>query len=406
VSTTRRRQPVALAGTALALVLALVSGCAALTPATSAQGAGTSGGSGSSTAPVLAAAAIAVSPEDGTTKVRPDTPITVTASGGTLGQVTVTDADGVAVEGAVSPDQASWTSSGPLSLTSTYTVRASATNAEGRPTEVTSTLDTVKPKDSADYYLLPSGNGRVGVGMPVVVQFAGLVDKDKQDDIEKLVSVTTSPKVDGAWGWLDARQLIWRPARYWTPGTKVSVKADIAGIETRPGIWTTRSASNTFSVGSSMISTVDVAAHTMTVRRGGSVIRTIAVTTGKKGFETRRGTKVIISRESSRQMDAETTGLAKSDPEYYNVKVQYAMRLTWSGEFVHSAPWSVGSQGRDNVSHGCTGMSPANAKWLFEQSKMGDVVTYVGSSRGLESYNGYTMWNMSLAQWAKHSALA
>ena len=311
----------------------------------------------------MPAATIAVSPEDGTTKVRPDTPITVTASGGTLGQVKVTDADGVAVEGAVSPDQASWTSSGPLSLKATYTVQASATNAEGQPTELSSTLETVRPKDSADYYLLPSGNGPVGVGMPVVVQFAGLVDKDKQDDIEKLVSVTTSPKVDGAWGWLDARQLIWRPATYWTPGTKVSVKADIAGIETRPGIWTTRGASNTFSVGSSMISTVDVAAHTMTVRRGGSVIRTIPVTTGKKGFETRRGIKVVISRESSRQMDAETTGLAKSDPEYYNVKVKYAMRLTWSGEFVHAAPWSVGSQGRDNVSHGCTGISPA-IRWI------------------------------------------
>lgn len=408
MSTTIRCQPVALVGTALVLALSLVSGCSALTAATAAQGADAKAGagSGSSTAPTVPAATIAVSPDDGTTKVRPDTPITVTASGGTLGEVTVTDADGDTVDGVVSADQASWTSSGPLSLKTTYTVQASATNADGQPTEVTSTLDTVVPKDSADYYLLPSGNGQVGVGMPVVVQFAGLVDEDKQDDIEKLVSVTTSPKVEGAWGWLDARQLIWRPADYWTPGTTVRVKADITGIETRPGIWTTRNASNTFSVGSSMISTVDVKAHIMTVRRAGSVIRTIPVTTGKNGFETRRGTKVVISRESSRQMDAETTGLSKSDPEYYNVNVKYAMRLTWSGEFVHSAPWSVGSQGRDNVSHGCTGISPANAKWLFNQSKIGDVVTYVGSARGLESYNGYTMWNMSLAQWAKHSALA
>ena len=116
--------------------------------------------------------------------------------------------------------------------------------------------------------------------------------------------------------------------------------------------------------------------------------------------------KVILSRETSRQMDAETTGLKKTDPEYYNVKVKYAMRLTWSGEFLHAAPWSVGSQGRANVSHGCTGMSTANAQWLFERSKMGDVVKYVGSERPLESYNGYTMWNMNLASWAKQSALA
>ena len=400
--TTIRRHHVALVS---ALVLALVPGCSALAPATSAQGAGAKAVAASGTVAAPPAATIAVSPADGTTKVRPDSPVMVTASGGTLGQVTLTDDEGASIKGDLAADQASWTSSGPLSLKATYTVQASATNADGHPTEVTSTLQTLTPTDSADYFLLPSGNGEVGVGMPVVVQFAGLVDEDKQDDIERLVSVTTSPQVDGAWGWLDARQLIWRPAEYWAPGTQVSVAADIAGVEIRPGIWTIRNASTTFRVGSTMISTVDVKAHTMTVRRGGKVIRTIPVTTGKKGFETRRGTKVIISRESSRQMDAETTGLSKSDPEYYNVEVKYAMRLTWSGEFIHSAPWSVGSQGRDNVSHGCTGMSPANAKWLFDQSKMGDLVTYVGASRGLEPYNGYTMWNMPLTEWAKQSAL-
>ena len=386
----------------------LVAGCSAVTPSASADGTPAAAGrqSSSSTTSTVPAARILVSPADGTTGVRPDAPVTVTASGGPLTDVTVTDADGDALPGELSADRATWTASGPLTASATYTVQATATNAAGTPTTVTSTLGTLKPKDSADYYLLPSGSGQVGVGMPVVVQFLGLVDADKQAAIEKHVAVTTSPKVKGAWGWLDARQLVWRPATYWTPGTKVTVTADIAGIETRPGIWTKRNASTSFRIGSAMVSTVDVAAHTLTVRRGGAVLRTIPITTGKKGYETRNGVKVIISRETSRQMDAETTGLSKSDPEYYNVKVKYAMRLTWSGEFLHAAPWSVASQGRTNVSHGCTGMSTANAKWLFETSKMGDVVRYVNSGRALEPYNGYTMWNMSLAQWATHSALA
>ncbi len=394
--------------TALGLAGALVSGCSAVTPSAAADGTARPGAasSSSSSTSTMPPAQIAVSPADGTTGVRPDAPVTVTASGGPLTDVTVQDADGHSLQGALSDDKASWTSSAPLVATTRYTVRATATNAEGSPTTVTSTLGTLKPKDSADYYLLPSGSGQVGVGMPVVVQFLGLVDADKQAAIEKHVSVTTSPAVKGAWGWLDARQLIWRPASYWAPGTTVKVTADVAGIETRPGIWTKRNASTSFRVGSAMISTVDVAAHTLTVRRNGAVLRTIPVTAGKKGFETRNGVKVVISRETSRQMDAETTGLAKTDPNYYNVKVQYAMRLTWSGEFLHAAPWSVGSQGRANVSHGCTGMSTANARWLFESSKMGDVVKYVNASRPLESYNGYTMWNMSLAQWATHSALA
>jgi lipoprotein-anchoring transpeptidase ErfK/SrfK len=345
-----------------------------------------------------------VTPADGTRSVRPDRPVQVTADGGALSAVSVTDADGRAVAGRFSPDRSGWSSTGRLAVRTAYTVRAVAKNAAGEVTRRTATLRTLTPQTTADYSLLPSGATEVGVGMPVVVQFAGLVDASRRAAIEKRMTVTTTPAVRGAWGWLDARQLVWRPASYWKPGTRVDVKAGLAGLQTRQGAWTTHDASTSFRVGSAMVSTVDVKRHTLTVRRDGKVLRVIPITTGKPGFATRNGVKVILSRESSRQMDAETTGLAKTDPEYYNVKVKYAMRLTWSGEFLHAAPWSVSSQGHANVSHGCTGMSTEQARWLFEHSKMGDVVRYVGSSRPLESYNGYTMWNMSLARWAKQSA--
>ena len=107
-----------------------------------------------------------------------------------------------------------------------------------------------------------------------------------------------------------------------------------------------------------------------------------------------------MSKETSRRMDAATTGVDPKDPNYYNVVVRYAMRLTYSGEFLHAAPWSVGSQGRANVSHGCTGMSTANARWLFDHSKVGDVVKYVGSPRKLEWGNGWTAWDMSFSSWS------
>jgi len=177
------------------------------------------------------------------------------------------------------------------------------------------------------------------------------------------------------------------------------VTADLAAVELSPGVWGTDSGTATFEVGSAMVSTVDVANHTMTVRRDGEVLRTIPITTGKDDFETRRGTKVIMTRESTHRMDAATTGIAQDDPEYYDLVVEYVMRLTWSGEFLHAAPWSVGSQGSANVSHGCTGMSTADAKWLFERSKVGDVVEFVGSDRSLEWGNGYTAWNMSFEDW-------
>ncbi len=92
-------------------------------------------------------------------------------------------------------------------------------------------------------------------------------------------------------------------------------------------------------------------------------------------------------------------------PSTDNLNVKYAMRLTWTGEFIHAAPWSTGSQGRANVSHGCTGASTADAKWMMDQSKVGDVVTFVNGSRKLEQDNGWTAWNMSFEEWAAGSAL-
>jgi len=86
--------------------------------------------------------------------------------------------------------------------------------------------------------------------------------------------------------------------------------------------------------------------------------------------------------------------------------VKYALRETWSGEFLHAAPWSVGSQGRANVSHGCIGMSTGNAQWLFNQVKVGDPVVVSGTNRGLERGNGWTDWNISFEEFKSFSALA
>ena len=127
---------------------------------------------------------------------------------------------------------------------------------------------------------------------------------------------------------------------------------------------------------------------------------------GERG-EVRRLTYAELHAEVQRFANAlKALGIKKGDPGYYRLKTEWAMRLTWSGEFLHSAPWSVGSQGSANVSHGCTDLSPSNAKWLFDHSKMGDVVKFVGSQRKLEEYNGYTMWNQTASQWAQKSALA
>jgi lipoprotein-anchoring transpeptidase ErfK/SrfK len=403
-STTATRRRTLLAGSALAALL--LSSCQGGSPASTGQVPIGENSSSTTSAPAPRPT-ITVAPADEATQVRPDEPVIVTVADGTLAEV-VLQADGSdPIEGELSADRTTWTSTENLRAQKRYTLAATAQNADGATTTETASFQTLHARDSADYFFVPAGDGPVGVGMPVVIQFAGKVDEDRQDDVEKKVSVTSVPQMDGAWGWLDARQLIWRPARYWKPGTKVSVTADIGGIETRDGVWTDRSASTTFTIGDAMVSTVNTKTHRMTVTRNGKVLRTLKVSTGRKGSETetRGGIKVILSRESEHTMDSATVGIKKGDPGYYRIDTKWAMRLTWSGEFLHSAPWSVGSQGNANVSHGCTNLAPADAKWLFDHSHVGDVVKFTGSSRKLEEYNGYTMWNMSLDEWAEHSAL-
>jgi len=149
----------------------------------------------------------------------------------------------------------------------------------------------------------------------------------------------------------------------------------------------------------------DLKTHQLAVTINGKLARTIPITGGKAGFESRSGTKVIVEKLAKTVMNSETIGIKAGAPDSYTLDVQWAMRETWSGEFLHAAPWSVGSQGRANVSHGCIGMSTGNAAWLFSQVKVGDPVVVSGTAKPIERGNGYTDWNISFEEFKKFSAL-
>lgn len=348
-----------------------------------------------------------MTPADGTKGVLPDESVVVKAVTGGLESVKVTDAKGTEVTGKIG-DDGTWTSGGRLAPSAAYTVTAAAKGQDGTPSTTTSTFSTLKPEVTATYGILNSG-ATVGVGMPVAIQFDSAVTTAKlRAEVEKRVSVTTSPKQAGAWGWLDSRQLMWRPANYWQPGTTVSVKAPLTGLQTGQGKWIGNDDSASFTVGSSMVSTVDIKSHTMTVRRGGLVLKVIPVSTGRPGklTETRSGTKVIIRKEGHVTMDSTTIGIPKGKPGYYKEDTDWNLRVTWTGEYLHSAPWSVSAQGHTNVSHGCVNMSPANAKWMFDSSKVGDVVKFTGSNRPFLPTEGIGVWQYTYGGWKAQSALA
>lgn len=405
VKVVRSRQ--AMAALSVIGALLFVGACqgSAASPA-SVNAAGSPSASSSPTTPTPTSAELTITPPDKATGVLPTTPISVKADTGTLGKVTVTDDRGQAVKGAADA-AGTWTSSERLRPSTVYTVTSQATGPDGTASTTTSTFTTLDPKVTATYGILYSGQ-TVGVGMPASIQFDSPVSTPQQRaQVEKLVSVTTEPRQEGAWGWLDNRQLMWRPVDYWVPGTKVTIKALLTGVQTGADKWVANDDSASFTVGSSMISTVDMKSHTMTVRRGGEVVKVIPVSTGKPGplTETRYGTKVIIRKEGEVTMDSTTVGIPKGHKDYYKIDTKWNLRVTWTGEYLHSAPWSVGAQGSANVSHGCVNMAPANAQWMFENSKVGDIVKFTGSTRPFQPHEGIGVWAYDFAGWKAQSAL-
>jgi lipoprotein-anchoring transpeptidase ErfK/SrfK len=119
----------------------------------------------------------------------------------------------------------------------------------------------------------------------------------------------------------------------------------------------------------------NISSHTFTVTIPGQAPRVMPASFGKPGRESPVGTFPVMEKDRTLIFDSRTIGIPLSDPEGYYLTGEYAERLTTGGVFVHSAPWSVNQQGHSNVSHGCVNLSPANAKWYFDNVQVGDPVT-------------------------------
>jgi lipoprotein-anchoring transpeptidase ErfK/SrfK len=380
--------------------LALLSGCTS-TPSASGPAAQAAVDAGDE--PKVSAATIDVTPASASVDVPIDQPVTVTAAAGKLTAVTLTDQKDRTVAGAMSADGASWTSTDPLRIADHYRLVASAVDSDGVRAERSAFFATVSPRKVLETSISPLSGQSVGVGMPIIVRFNTAV-RDRAA-VEQALTVTSSKPAEGAWSWVSDTEVHYRPKDYWPAYSDVKLEVKLKNVDAGRGVWGMASRTVKFRTGSSMVSVVDVDRHTLSLFRNGKKTRVLPVTTGKAEFLTRNGIKVILEKHTMKIMDSTTVGIPKSSPEYYRLEVPYAMRVTWSGEFVHAAPWSTGDQGRDNVSHGCVGMSMSNAIWLFNQSQVGDIVKVVGSSRPLEPGNGYTDWNVSWTDWLAGSAL-
>ena len=334
-----------------------------------------------------------------------DTLLEVTAQDATLRSVKVTSAAGD-VPGEVSVDGSTWTAGDRLEPGTKYTMTTVADDDNGEEVRVRKTFTTQALTLDEQTYpsVAPLEGETVGVGMPVIVTFD--VPVTDRAEFEKNMTVTSKPAQQGSWYWLSDNEAHWRPKAYWKAGTDVSVDIDVNGVRAGNGIYGQEDREVDFEIGDAHIYRVDMKTHQMKVLSNGKLLRTIPITTGEQpDFTTRSGIKVIMEKFDSKRMNSETVGI--TGPDAYDIdNVQWAMRVTNSGEFIHAAPWSVGSQGYANVSHGCTGMSTENAGWLYAMSVRGDVVEYTGTDRSIEPGNGYSDWNVDYSEYKKGSALS
>jgi lipoprotein-anchoring transpeptidase ErfK/SrfK len=342
-------------------------------------------------------AIITSDPPDHAVAVSPVTPITVTVAKGKLGQVSLTNPRGAPVVGQLDPDGTTWKTTEPLGYGKTYTINANAVGDDNRPVSTTSTFTTIEPRTLTYPSINPLNGETVGVGQPISVYFDEPIS-DRQA-AENAITITTSPRVEGTFFWFSTKEVHWRPQQFWEPGTQVTVDIHDYGKDFGNGVYGQENRRSHFTIGDAFIARADGATHQITIEVNGRLVRTMPISMGKPNTPSAKGVHVVTERNATKVMDSTTFGLAL-DAGGYIAKVQWATRISNSGEFVHAAPWSVAQQGNSNVSHGCINLSPDNAKWFFDNVKKGDLVINVNTGGpDLKPWDGFGDWQVPWGQW-------
>jgi lipoprotein-anchoring transpeptidase ErfK/SrfK len=351
---------------------------------------------------------VTVAPADKATDVPVSAEIAVADEGGKLTGVTLAAQDGQEVVGALREDGSAWVPAEPLAYTTTYTATVTAT-VDGEDAEAKTTFTTMKrPGNRMRAHVYMADNAVYGQAMPIVVEFGngGLKDDKQRAIVEKRLFVRSEPAQEGTWHWDSATQIEYRPREFWQPGTKLDVRLGLGGLPLGDGRFgqvdiTIKASIDTIS----RSVTVQNDGKRLTAYQNGRQVRTMPVSLGKPSAPSLSGKMVIMEKLASTVFDSSTYGTPVDSADGYRTKVKHAERLTWDGQFIHAAPWSVAAQGRRNVSHGCVNLSPANGKWLYDWIKVGDLVEVKGTGHRLNQGNGWTAWDLSWEDFLAGSAL-
>jgi lipoprotein-anchoring transpeptidase ErfK/SrfK len=369
-------------------------------PGAAGGGGGSKADDGATTAPPVR---LTVTPRNQATRVALDARTRVVADAGRLRAVRVTGG-GRRLDGELGDDGRSWVSSGALLPATRYRVVAEAVDDAGAPTRRQSSFTTLKPRAELRAAVMPLDGETVGVGLPIGVWFSQPVAD--RAAVERRLEVSSSKPVTGAWHWFANNEVHYRPKAYWPSGSKVTLRVRLAGTDAGGGVWGVADRTIRFRIGERRVSVVDVRTHRMKVTSGGRTLRVLPVSTGRERYPTTNGVHFVLEKNQVKVMDSSTVGIPRNSPGGYYQRVNWSVRISNSGEFVHAAPWSTGAQGSANVSHGCVNLSTANAAWFFRLTRRGDVVEVRGSPKRPGTSLGVADWNMSWSRWLAGSAVA
>jgi lipoprotein-anchoring transpeptidase ErfK/SrfK len=362
--------------------------------------------------------------------ISPGSLVAVSISHGQLDTVTLTDSAGIPVAGEFDSDRRLWKITGALAYNTPYQLTVTGHGADGATVQGGRTFATLKPGALTAAtirafrgYGPDLDGGTFGVGQPIVIEFgANVADRAAA---QRALMVQTEPATVGAWRWVRNDEVHWRPKEYWQPGTKVTVTANLYGVNLGNNRYGSQSKAASFTIGPSKIAIADSASHRMHIFIDGvdmtksleagwdssrpganydhsagvkvSMGKTGAYTSiGWKDYRSSSGVHVVMEKERVVVM---RSSLPKTDPGYYEELVPYGVRYTSSGEYVHWADWSVADQGNSNVSHGCINVSPNDAVWFFNNFNYGDIVEVRNTGRGTAANDGLTDWDLTWEQW-------
>jgi lipoprotein-anchoring transpeptidase ErfK/SrfK len=302
------------------------------------------------------------------------------------------------VTGTLNATRTVWRSTRGLDVSQHYAVTVTALGQNGPPVTRSSSFRTFTPHNTFTVQIVEGSHQTYGVGMPIILFLnRPIVYKAT---VERALEVRTSKPVVGAWYW-DSRCrlapvcLYFRPRHYWPAHTQVSFTGHLNGLEASPGVYGDHTLTQSFAIGSPLTVVASTASHSMKVYRDGKLFARWPISTGRPGDETPNGTYLTV--EKANPVDMVGPG--------YNIEVPWSVRITFSGDYLHDAYWSVGEQGFENVSHGCVNMSPEDAEIYYKMSVPGDPVKITGSPRAGTWDNGWTVWFLPWNRWVRGSAL-